>query len=211
MRQTIRDLTDAIVEMPPAMRQLALAMLFQWYAMFAYWQYIALALARSLYDTSDPASAGFREAALISGQLGAFYNFVAFIAAFAMMPIARAWGARPVHAVCLAVSGMAMLSLPALGSEALLFIPMVGIGLGWASMMGNPYVMLADAIPPERTGIYMGIFNMFIVIPMLVESVTMWLIYRPLLGGDPSHVLLMAGSLMLAAAAATMLVRTQER
>lgn len=211
LRQTIRDLTDAIVEMPPAMRQLALAMLFQWYAMFAYWQYIALALARSLYDTSDPASAGFREAALISGQLGAFYNFVAFIAAFAMVPIARAWGARPVHAVCLAVSGLAMLSLPALGNEALLFIPMVGIGLGWASMMGNPYVMLADAIPPERTGIYMGIFNMFIVIPMLVESVTMWLIYRPLLGGDPSHVLLMAGGLMLAAAAATMLVRTQER
>lgn len=206
-RQTLRDLIDAIVEMPPAMRQLALAMLFQWYAMFAYWQYIALALARSLYGTSDPASTGFREAALASGQLGAFYNFVAFIAAFAMVPVARALGAKPVHAACLALSGLAMLSLPGLGNETLLFLPMVGIGLGWASMMGNPYVMLADAIPPARTGIYMGIFNIFIVIPMLLESLTMWFIYRPLLGGDPRNVLLLAGGLMLAAAMATMMVR----
>ncbi|KRB86782.1 sugar transporter [Sphingomonas sp. Root710] len=206
-RQTLRDLIDAIAEMPPAMRQLALAMLFQWYAMFAYWQYIALALARLLYGTSDPASPGFREAVLVSGQLGAFYNFIAFIAAFAMVPAARALGAKPVHAACLALSGLAMLSLPGFESEAALFVPMAGIGLGWASMMGNPYVMLADAIPPARTGIYMGIFNMFIVIPMLLESVTMWLVYRPLLGGDPRNVLLLAGGLMLAAAMATMTVR----
>jgi maltose/moltooligosaccharide transporter len=76
-------------------------------------------------------------------------------------------------------------------------------------MMGNPYVMLADSIPPQRTGIYMGIFNMFIVIPMLIESVTMPLIYRPLLGGDPRNVLMLAGVMMLLAAAATLAVRAR--
>jgi maltose/moltooligosaccharide transporter len=206
-RQTWRDLRVAIVEMPRPMRQLALAMLFQWYAMFAYWQFVVFAVARALFDTTDPAGPGFRAAALVNGQIGAFYNFVAFVAAFAMVPIVRRLGAKPVHALCLVASGAAMLSLPLTGTRAALFIPMIGIGLGWASMMGNPYVMLADSIPPARTGIYMGIFNMFIVIPMLIESLTMPLIYRPLLGGDPRNVLLLAGAMMLMAAVATMAVR----
>jgi maltose/moltooligosaccharide transporter len=85
---------------------------------------------------------------------------------------------------------------------------MLGIGLGWASMMGNPYVMLADCIPARRTGIYMGIFNMFIVVPMLIQSVTMPLLYDSLLGGDPRNVLLLAGAMMIAAAGATLLVRS---
>lgn len=206
-RTTLRDLKQAIVEMPVPMRQLAIAMLFQWYAMFCYWQFVAFAIARSLYDTADSGSAGFRQAVLVNGQIGGFYNFIAFIAAFAMVPIARKMGARPVHAVSVAASGIAMLALPYCSSQAMLFIPMIGIGLGWASMMGNPYIILADSIPPARTGIYMGIFNMFIVIPMMIESLTMPLIYRPLLGGDPRHVLMLAGVLMLLAAIATLAIR----
>ncbi|WP_278373685.1 MFS transporter [Sphingobium xenophagum] len=206
-RTTLRDLKQAIVEMPVPMRQLAIAMLFQWYAMFCYWQFVAFAIARSLYDTADSGSAGFRQAVLVNGQIGGFYNFIAFIAAFAMVPIARKMGARPVHAVSVAASGIAMLALPYCSSQAMLFIPMIGIGLGWASMMGNPYIILTDSIPPARTGIYMGIFNMFIVIPMMIESLTMPLIYRPLLGGDPRHVLMLAGVLMLLAAVATLAIR----
>ena len=206
-RQAFSDLRDAVVEMPPPMRQLAVAMLFQWYAMFAYWQYIAFAVGRSLFHTADAASAGFRAAVLVNGQIGGFYNFVAFVAAFAMVPFARRWGAKPVHAVCLTASGLAMITIPSAMSEAALFVPMIGVGLGWGSMMGNPYIMLANAIPPARTGIYMGIFNMFIVIPMLIESVTMPLVYQSQLGGDPRNVLIVAGGMMLAAAAATMFVR----
>lgn len=203
----LRDIRDAIVEMPRPMRQLALAMLCQWYAMFCYWQYIAFAVSRSLFGTADPASAQFREAALINGQIGGFYNFIAFVGAFALVPFVRRWGAKPVHALCLLASGAAMLSLPAIGERAWLFLPMLGIGIGWASMMGNPYVMLADAIPPERTGIYMGIFNMFIVVPMLIQTVTLPFFYHSLLGGDARNVLLLAGVLMVAGAAATMLVK----
>ncbi|MDI1296489.1 MAG: MFS transporter, partial [bacterium] len=109
-RTTLRDLRQAIVEMPAPMRQLAIAMLFQWYAMFCYWQFVAFAIARSLYDTADATSAGFRQAVLVNGQIGGFYNFMAFIAAFAMVPIARKMGARPVHAISVAASGVAMLA-----------------------------------------------------------------------------------------------------
>lgn len=207
----LRDLRLAIAEMPRPMRQLAVPMFFQWYAMFAYWQFIVHALARGVFDTADPTSTGFRDAALLNGQLGGFYNFVAFVSALAMVPLVRRAGAKPVHAVCLFVSGAAMLTIPMLSDPAWLFVPMIGIGLGWASMMGNPYVMLARCIPGQRTGIYMGIFNMFIVVPMLIQSVTMPLLYRPLLDGDPRNVLLLTGVMMICGAVATLLVQLDRR
>ncbi|KQT31434.1 sugar transporter [Sphingomonas sp. Leaf412] len=206
-RGALSDLRLALVEMPRPMRQLALAMLCQWYAMFAYWQFIAFAVARRLYGTGDAGSAGFRDAVLTTGQLGAFYNAVAFVAALALMPLAKRFGAKHVHAVCLAASGVAMLAIPNLATEPALFVAMLGIGIGWASMMGNPYIMLTGMIPPERYGVYMGIFNMFIVIPMMIESLTVPLFYHRLLAGDPGHVIALGGVLMLLGAVATVAVR----
>jgi len=204
-----RDLRAAFAAMPRPMKQMAVMMMFQWYAMFAYWQFVVHALARSVYGTADPLSAGFRDAALLNGQLGGLYNFVAFAVALTMVPLVRRVGARPVHAAAVAASGLAMIALPSITNPLWLALPMIGIGIGWASMMGNPYVLLANCIPAERTGIYMGIFHMFIVVTMLNESVTMPLLYRPLLGGDPRNVLILAGLMMLAAAAATLVVRVE--
>ena len=211
LRGTLGEIGDAIRDMPRPMRQLALAMLCQWYAMFAYWQYITFAVGRSLYNTADPASAAFRDATLTTQQAGALYNFIAFAGALALIPIVRRLGARLVHAGCLSASGLAMLLIPGVETPASLFVLMLGIGIGWAGMMGNTYVMLADSIPPERNGIYMGIFNLFIVIPMLIQTLTMPLIYTPLLGGDPRNVLLMAGALMLLGAIATLFVDAGHR
>ncbi|MBX7484015.1 MFS transporter [Qipengyuania qiaonensis] len=208
---TAREIVDAIRQMPPAMRQLSLAMLCQWYAMFAYWQYITFAVGRSIYDTSDPSSAAFREATLTTQQAGAIYNIIAFAGALALIPVVKRLGARNVHAVCLTASGLAMLLIPSTTTVPLLFVLMLGIGIGWAGMMGNTYVMLADSIPPERNGIYMGIFNMFIVIPMLIQTLTMPLMYRPLLGGDPRNVLLLAGVMMIVGAVATLAVKAGGR
>ncbi len=205
-RGTLAEIAEAMREMPRPMRQLAVAMLCQWYAMFAYWQYFTFAVGRAIYTTDDPASAAFREATLTTQQAGALYNFIAFVGALVLIPLVARLGARLVHAVCLTASGAAMLMIPGIDSPAMLFALMAGIGLGWAGMMGNTYVMLADAIPPERNGIYMGIFNMFIVIPMLIQTLTMPLIYRPVLGGDPRNVLLLGGALMIAGAVATLFV-----
>lgn len=202
----LKDIWQAIKEMPKPMRQLAAAMFCQWYAMFVYWQFITFAVARSLFDTDDASTAAFRDATLTTQQAGAFYNFIAFIGALALIPIVRKLGARSVHAVCLVASGIAMLLIPSVDQTVALFALMLGIGIGWAGMMGNTYVMLADSIPPERYGVYMGIFNMFIVIPMLIETMTMPFIYEPVLGGDPRNAIMLGGLLMVIGGAATMMV-----
>ena len=207
----LREIWDAIVAMPSAMRQLAVMKLFQWYGMMCYWQYVTYSIARTLFNTNDPTSTGFRDAVLVNGQIGGFYNAVAFVAALALVPFTRRFGAKVMHAACLTAGGLGMLAIPSIGQQAWLFVPMIGVGLCWASIMGNPYVMLARSIPPERTGVYMGIFNMFIVIPMLIQSVTLPLFYKPLLGGDARHVLLLAGALLLCAAVATLFVRLPQQ
>ena len=207
---TLREIWDAIVEMPTAMRQMAVMKLFQWYGMVCYWQYITYSIARSLFDTSDPTSVGFRDAVLTNGQIGGFYNAMAFVAAFALVPFTKRFGAQKMHAFCLTVAGLGMLAIPGITQKAWLFLPMIGVGLGWASIMGNPYVMLAKSIPPERTGVYMGIFNMFIVIPMLIQAATLPFYYKPWLGGDARNVILLAGALLICAAVATLFVKLPE-
>ncbi|MFN8580073.1 MAG: MFS transporter [Gemmatimonadaceae bacterium] len=202
-----REIGDAIREMPMTMRQLALVKLFQWYAMFCYWQYIVLSLAVTLFGTHDASTAGFREANLVNGRIGGFYNFVAFVSAFVMVPFTRRFGPKIMHAICLTLAGIAMISIPSITDRALLFVPMIGVGLAWASMMGNPYVMLAGSIPAERVGVYMGIFNMFIVIPMMIQIFTLPLYYDSLLGGNPENVIRLAGVLLICAAIAVLFVR----
>jgi maltose/moltooligosaccharide transporter len=204
---TWRDIVSAVREMPSTMRQLWWMKLFQWYGMTCYWIYIVPALARTMFDTADPTSAGFRDAGLLNGQIGGFYNFIAFIAAFAMVPFTRRLGAKPVHAVCLTLAGIGMWAIPSIHDKAWLFVPMLGVGLAWGSIMGNPYVLLAGSIPPERAGVYMGIFNMFIVIPMLIQSLTLPLIYQSLLGGRPDNVIRLAGCLLVVAAVCVLFVR----
>ena len=205
---TLREVREAMREMPSTMKQLALMKLFQWYAMFCYWQYIVLSLAATLYRTHDASTAGFREASLVNGQIGGFYNFIAFVAAFALIPFTRRWGPKVMHAICLVLAGCAMLSIPLITERAWLFVPMIGVGFAWASIMANPYVMLAGCIPAARVGVYMGIFNMFIVIPMMIQIFTLPLYYNAWLGGRPENVIRLAGALLICAALSLVFVRT---
>ena len=207
VRATLGEIWLAIEDMPPTMRRLWWMALFQWYGMMCYWIYIVPALAHTMFGTSDAASTGFRDASLLNGQIGGFYNAVAFAGAFAMMPFTRRFGAKWVHAVCLMLAGAGMWWIPAIHDKWLLFVPMIGVGLAWASIMGNPYILLAGSIPPERAGVYMGIFNMFIVIPMLIQMLTLPLYYHALLGGQPENVIRLAGALLLCAAVAVLFVK----
>ncbi len=209
-QHTFAEIADAFRDMPLTMKQLAFVKLFQWYAMFCYWQYIVLSISTTFFGTTEQSSASFREAGLINGQVGGFYNFIAFIAAFAMMPFTRKFGPKIAHSLSLVLAGIAMLCIPLIDTKALLFIPMIGIGICWASMMGNPYIMLAGCIPPERSGVYMGIFNMFIVIPMMIQIFTLPLYYDTLLGGNPENVIRLAGILLLCAAVAVLFVKLQK-
>lgn len=207
---TFREIWDAIREMPKPMRKLGVMMLFQWYAMGIYWTYVTYSIARSVYNTSEPVSDGFRSAVLTNGTMGAFYNAVAFVAALVMMPLVRKIGPRYVHAAALVAGGLGMLAIPQMTEVSWLFPAAVGVGICWGSIMGTPYVMLASCIPPRRTGVYMGIFNMMIVIPMLLNAATFPFYYEPLLGGDARNALMLAGVLLVCAALAVLRVRDDE-
>ncbi len=132
---TLLEIWDAIVTMPRVMRKLALMSLFQWYGMAAYWGYIIYSIGRSVYGTSEAVSEGFRLAVVTNGEIGGFYNGIAFIAAFAMVPFTKRFGPEIMHACCLTLGGIGMLFMPHISDKALLFIPAIGIGLAWASIM----------------------------------------------------------------------------
>ena len=215
---TFVEIGSAIKAMPTPMRKLGVMMLFQWFAMSGYWGYVIYSIGRSVYQTSDATSSAFRSAVLTNGEMAAFYNLIAFVGAFAMVPFARRWGAGPVHAFCLAAGGLAFFALPHITDKSLLFAAAVGTGLAWGSIMGNPYTILSNSIPPQRTGVYMGIFNMMIVIPMLFFAFVMAEVnlgfvkfglglYDGLLGHDPRNVLTVSGVCMFIAAAAVLTVR----
>lgn len=205
---TFAEVFAAMRDMPQSMRTMAWMCLFQWYAMCCYWAYRVPSISMALFGTSDGSTAQFREADLLSGPMGAFYNAVAFVAAFAMAPLARRLGAVYLHAACLTLTGIAMIAMPLLNSAPPMWLMMGLMGLGWGSIMGNPYIILANTIPAERTGVYMGIFNMMICAPMLIFAGTMTFIYEPLLGGDPRNALAFGGVLMLCAAGAVLRIRT---
>ncbi len=210
MGPALTEIWEALRDMPVTMRRLWWMALFQWYGMVCYWIYIVPTLAATIFGTDDAKSAGFRDAALLNGQIGGFYNAIAFVAAFAMVPFTKRLGAKWVHAFALACAAVGMWCLPGIRDKAWLFLPMVGIGLAWGSIMGNPYVLLAGSIPPERAGVYMGIFNMFIVIPMLIQSLTLPLLYDSLLGGRPENVIRLGGVLLGLAALCVLRVKTSD-
>jgi maltose/moltooligosaccharide transporter len=204
---TFAEIFHAMRDMPKAMRQMGWMSLFQWFGMNCYWVYIINSLSRSLYGTADAKTQGYRDAQLANGEMGAFFNLVACVAAFGMAPLSRRFGAGRMHALCLTLSGIGMMALPFVENKSLIFIPAIGVGLGWGSIMGNPYIILANAIPPERTGVYMGIFNMFITAPMLLFAATMKFMYEPLFGGDARNVIMFAGVCLVLAAISVLFVK----
>ena len=183
----IMDIGVAIKEMPLAMKQLIPVMFFPWYAMFCYWQYLTSALSLSLYGTLDQSTSYFNQAQLLTGNLNGTYNIICFTIAFAMIPIAKRLGAQKLHFISLLIGGIGLLSMPFLNDVDVLFtIPFgsgievsqiylfsFGLGITWASMMAMPYQILASSIPNGKTGIYMGIFNIFIVVPMIIQILSL--------------------------------------
>lgn len=199
----VREIWDAIVEMPPELRKLALVYLFQWYAMVCYWQFITLSVARSVWHTSDTASQEFANAVGWTGLINGWYNIVTFTVAFSLVALARRRGAKFVHMACLMCAAVGLVIVPHLTNQYLLFVPIIGLGIAWASIMGVPYIMAVRMIPSTRYGVYMGIINMMIVVPMLVQTVTFGTIYSGLLGDNPNNAITFAG-VLLACAALTM-------
>ena len=227
INRTLLEIFVSLREMPKTMRQLIPVMFFPWYAMFCYWQYITSALSLSLYGTLDQSSTFFNQAQLLTGNLNGTYNVVCFVIAFAMIPIARYLGAKRLHFISLLFGGIALLVMPYLSDKAVLFsLPnpfgtgeimisqiylfSFGLGITWASMMAMPYEMLAASIPSQKTGVYMGIFNMFIVVPMILQIFSVQYFMYDLLGNNPINIIRLAGVFFIIGGVFSLFVTVKE-
>jgi len=185
--------------MPQAMRRLAWVQFFSWFALFAMWIYTTAAVAGTHFGATDPASAAYNEGANWVGVLFGAYNGFAAVAALLIPPMVRAIGLRWSHLVNLWLGGLGLISMLWIGDPHWLLLSMVGVGFAWASILSLPYALLSDSVPAAKMGVYMGIFNFFIVIPQLVAASALGFVLRTLFDGRPMLVLVLGGcSLLLA-------------
>ncbi len=203
------DISKAIKDMPKVMWQLALVYLFQWYALFCYWQNSSKSIAKSVWKTTTyQDNPLYNEAVSWTGLVNGWYNIIMFLVAFSLVYFAKKYSPKLVHSFCLVLAGLGFLAFPMIENKYLLFPAITGFGIGWASMMGIPYLMVVGAIPKERYGVYMGIINMMIVIPMLIQTLTFGYILKNFLNNDPGKAITFAGVLLLIAAGATLLMKS---
>jgi maltose/moltooligosaccharide transporter len=201
------EIFSAIKDMPKVMWQLGLVYLFQWYALFCYWQNASKSIALSVWKTSPSDNPELYEKAVSwTGLVNGWYNIVTFLSAFALVFFVRKISAKGVHFCCLVIAAVGLLTFPFIENKYLLFPAITGFGIGWASMMGIPYLMVVNNIPKERYGVYMGIINMMIVIPMIIQNLTFGFVLRTFLNNNASYAVAFAGVLLLLAAIATLLI-----
>ncbi len=185
--------------MPQAMRRLAWVQFFSWFALFAMWIYTTAAVAGRHFGATDPASAAYNEGANWVGVLFGAYNGFAALAALLIPPMVRAIGLRWSHLVNLWLGGLGLISMLWIRDPHWLLLSMLGVGFAWASILSLPYALLSDSVPAAKMGVYMGIFNFFIVIPQLVAASALGFVLRTLFDGQPMRVLVLGGcSLLLA-------------
>ena len=204
------EIASAIKTMPKVMWQLGLVYMFQWYALFCYWQNASKSIALSVWKTSTyEHNKLYDEAVGWTGLVNGWYNIVTFLSAFGLLWLAKKINPKLIHVICLMMAGIGLLIFPHITDKHLLFIPMTGFGIAWASMMGIPYLLVVHKIPKERYGVYMGIINMMIVIPMLIQTTTFGYILKHFLNNDPGKAISFGGVFLLIASAFTLLIKNE--
>jgi maltose/moltooligosaccharide transporter len=202
----LREIVGGFAHMPKTMVQLAFVQFFTWIALFALWIYTGPAIADNVYGTTDPLSAGYQEAGNWVGVMFAMYNGVSALAAFVLPVLARATSRKACHAVCLAIGGLSLVSMFFIHDKHALMLPMVGVGLAWASVLTMPYAILAAALPPNRMGYYMGLFNFFVVIPQVVSGLVLGYFTKHFFGNHAVLTLVLGGVSMVIAAVLALFV-----
>jgi maltose/moltooligosaccharide transporter len=213
----LREIFGGFGQMPKTMVQLAFVQFFTWIALFAMWIYTGTAIAENVYGTIDPQSVAYQEAGNYVGVMFAVYNGMSALAAFLLPILARGTSRKACHTICLAVGGLSLASLffihdnPVLlhtpiFDVTLLMVPMIGVGIAWASILTMPYAILAGALPANRMGYYMGLFNFFVVIPQIVSGLLLGFFTKHFFGGHTVLTLVLGGACMVLAAVLTLFV-----
>ena len=199
-KEVFAEIPDAIKNMPKTMKQLAWVQVFTWLGLFCMFIYFNLAVAYHVFGATDSKSEIFDRGVEWAGLCFAVYNVVCFMVAFVLPRLAQAIGRKTIHSVALTAGGLSLLSVYLIHEPNILLLPMIGVGLAWASILAVPYAILSNAVPSQRTGIYMGVFNFFIVIPEIIASLTFEPIVKNLFHNNPLYVVMMGGVSMLIAA-----------
>jgi maltose/moltooligosaccharide transporter len=199
-----------VYTMPKTMKQLALVQFFSWLGLFAMWIYTTAAVTSHIYGTTDATSKLYNEGADWVGVLFAAYNGFAAILAFLLPPLARATSRKAVHGISLIAGGLGLVSIYFIKDPNLLILSMVGVGLAWASILSMPYAILAGSLPPAKMGIYMGIFNFFIVIPQITAAAVLGWFVKNLFDEQAISVLVLGGVSLFAAAVLVAVVQDDD-
>lgn len=201
------SIINDLYNMPKTMRELAVVQFFSWFALFAMWIYTTPAVTHHIYGTSDTTSALYNEGADWVGVLMAVYNGFAAIMAFVLVWLAQKTNRKTVHMISLVIGGLSLASFYVIKNPQMLLVSELGIGLAWASILAMPYAILAGSLPSDKMGVYMGIFNFFIVIPQITAASILGFLVRSVFGNEAIYALLLGGFSFIIAAVLTMFVK----
>jgi maltose/moltooligosaccharide transporter len=191
------EITKGIFSMPATMLQLAIVQFFTWFAFFSMWIYTTPAIAQNAYGTVDTTSRAYQDAGDWVGVMFTVYSAVSAITAFLLPMLAKRISRKYTHMLCLIIGGLGFLSLIFIKSHVLLLIPMIAVGLAWSSTLTVPYAILAGALPPNKMGFYMGVFNFFIVIPQLIASAILGFVIKDIFHEQGIYALVIGGVSMI--------------
>jgi maltose/moltooligosaccharide transporter len=197
--------------MPKTMRQLAVVTLFTWFAMFAWFIYCTPAITSFHFGTSDTTTKAYNDGADWVGVMNSVYNGMAALVAFVLPVIAKRTSRVTTHVICLFIGGLGLISLHVFKDPHLLLISMAGLGMAWAGLLTMPYAILSSVVPHRKMGVYMGMFNFFIVIPQILAAATMGLMLRHWFGGHAINMMALGGASMIAAGVLMIFVKDSGR
>lgn len=199
MLNGFREIKNGFVSMPPTMLQLAMVQFFTWLAFFSLWIYATPAVAQNAFHSTDTTSKAYQDAGDWVGIMFMVYSGVSGIAAFLLPLIALKTSRKLTHMICLIIGGSGLVALLFIQNKMLLLLPMVGIGLAWSSTLTMPYAILAGALPADKMGFYMGVFNFFIVIPQILAAAILGFFVRILFNDQSIYALVIGGVSMIIA------------
>lgn len=206
-KNALVEIINDLYNIPTTMKQLALVQFFTWFALFAMWIYTTQAVTSHIYKAHDTTSQLYNEGANWVGILFAAYNGFAALAAFGINFLANQIGRKYVHMINLIIGGIGLLSFYFITNPTLLLISMVGVGIAWASILSMPYAMLTKALPQDKMGVYMGIFNFFIVIPQITAAAILGFFMKTFLHNEAINALILGGFSMILAGFLCLLVK----
>jgi maltose/moltooligosaccharide transporter len=204
---TYREIVTALRDMPTTMRQLAWVQCFSWLGMYCVFLYFPPAVARNIIGAVSERSALYTEGIEWAGLCIAMYNAVCFAFSFVLPRLAKITNRKVTHSLCLVCGGVGLISLQFIHNQYLVLLPMVGLGIAWASLLSMPYAILVGSLPPKKSGIYMGIFNFFIVLPEVLASLGLGWIMSHLLNENRLTAVVLGGCFMLISAVLTLRVQ----